>query len=174
MLVFERDLGTSLLFFGIFVVMLYIATERTSWLLIGVLLFARRRRTSPTRCSATCSERVDIWLHPFAPRRRHGDGYQLVQGLFGFGTGGLLGTGLGQGRPDIVPFAKTDFIVAAIGEELGLDRRHGDPRALRHRRRSAACGPRWPSATPSASCWPPGSRSASRCRSSSSSAASPG
>ena len=65
-------------------------------------------------------ERVDIWLNAFAPRNVDDDSYQLVQGLFGMGTGGLLGKGLGQGRPEIVPYAKTDFIVAAIGEELGL------------------------------------------------------
>jgi cell division protein FtsW (lipid II flippase) len=65
-------------------------------------------------------QRVDIWLHAFAPRNVPGDSYQLVQGLYGMGSGGILGTGLGQGRPDIVPVAKTDFIIAAIGEELGL------------------------------------------------------
>ena len=65
-------------------------------------------------------ERVDIWLHAFAPTNIDSDSYQLVQGLFGMGSGGLLGTGLGHGRPDIVPYAKTDFIVAALGEELGL------------------------------------------------------
>jgi cell division protein FtsW (lipid II flippase) len=63
---------------------------------------------------------VDIWLNAFAPRNVSDDSYQLVQGLFGMGTGGLLGKGLGQGRPEIVPYAQTDFIVAAIGEELGL------------------------------------------------------
>ena len=121
MLVFERDLGTSLLFFGIFVALLYVATERRSWLLIGIGLFLSGVASWPGRCSATCSDRVDIWLQPVRPGATSTtSSYQLVQGLFGMGTGGLLGKGLGQGRPDIVPFAKTDFIVAAIGEELGL------------------------------------------------------
>jgi cell division protein FtsW (lipid II flippase) len=118
-LVFERDLGTSLLFFGVFVALLYIATERLSWLLIGVGLFLSGSFLAWTMFSHV-QQRVDIWLHPFAERNVSGDSYQLVQGLFGMGTGGILGKGLGQGRPDIVPFAKTDFIVAAIGEELGL------------------------------------------------------
>jgi cell division protein FtsW (lipid II flippase) len=118
-LVFERDLGTSLLFFGVFVAMLYVATERLSWLLIGVLLFASGSFLAWSAFSHV-HERVDIWLHAFAPRNINSDSYQLVQGLFGMGSGGLLGKGLGQGRPDIVPYAQTDFIVAAIGEELGL------------------------------------------------------
>src|SRR4051794_23141186 len=118
-LVFERDLGTSLLFFGVFVAMLYVATERLSWLLIGVLLFASGSFLAWSAFSHV-HERVDIWLHAFAPRNIDSDSYQLVQGLFGMGSGGLLGKGLGQGRPDIVPYAQTDFIVAAIGEELGL------------------------------------------------------
>ncbi|MDQ1629342.1 MAG: hypothetical protein QOI54_3086 [Actinomycetota bacterium] len=118
-LVFERDLGTSLLFFGVFVALLYVATERTSWLLIGVGLFATGSFLAWS-VFAHVHQRVDIWLNAFAPRNVSGDSYQLVQGLFGMGTGGLLGKGLGQGRPDIVPFAQTDFIVAAIGEELGL------------------------------------------------------
>jgi len=118
-LVFERDLGTSLLFFGVFVALLYVATERTSWLLIGLGLFASGSYVAYLLFSHV-NQRVDIWLHAFAPRNIGDSSYQLVQGLFGMGTGGLLGKGLGQGRPDIVPFAQTDFIVAAFGEELGL------------------------------------------------------
>ncbi len=118
-LVFERDLGTSMLFFGVFVAMLYVATERLSWLLIGVGMFLSGSYVAWTLFSHV-QQRVDIWLHPFAERNVNDDSYQLVQALFGLGTGGILGQGLGQGRPDIVPFAKTDFIVAAIGEELGL------------------------------------------------------
>jgi cell division protein FtsW (lipid II flippase) len=118
-LVFERDLGTSLLFFGVFVAMLYVATERLSWLLIGVLLFVSGSFLAWSMFGHV-QQRVDIWLHAFSSRNIDSDSYQLVQGLFGMGTGGLLGKGLGQGRPDIVPYAQTDFIVAAIGEELGL------------------------------------------------------
>ena len=116
-LVFERDLGSSLLLFGIFVVMLYVATERASWLLIGLLLFAGGAFLA-YNLFGHVHARVDVWLNPFA--FQNGDGYQLVQSLFGLGTGGLFGTGLGGGRPDQVPVAKSDFIASAIGEELGL------------------------------------------------------
>jgi cell division protein FtsW (lipid II flippase) len=118
-LVFERDLGTSLLFFGIFIAMLYVATERLSWLLIGVGLFLFGAYVAWNLFDHV-QRRVDIWLHAFAPRNVNDDSYQLVQGLFGMGSGGILGEGLGQGRPEIVPYAQTDFIVSAIGEELGL------------------------------------------------------
>ncbi|HEX6919466.1 MAG TPA: FtsW/RodA/SpoVE family cell cycle protein [Actinomycetes bacterium] len=118
-LVFERDLGTSLLFFGVFVALLYVATERLSWLLIGLGLFLSGSLLAWTMFSHV-QQRVEIWLDPMAHLNDVGGSYQLVQGLFGMGTGGILGKGLGQGRPDIVPFAKTDFIVAALGEELGL------------------------------------------------------
>jgi cell division protein FtsW (lipid II flippase) len=116
-LVRERDLGTSLLFFGIFVAMLYVATERRSWLLIGLTLFLSGGLVA-YKLFDHVRLRIDIWLDPF--KDANGEGYQIVQAMYGFASGGILGTGLGQGRPDTVPFAKTDFIVATIGEELGL------------------------------------------------------
>jgi cell division protein FtsW (lipid II flippase) len=116
-LVFERDLGSSLLLFGIFVVMLYVATERASWLLIGLGLFAAGAFVA-YQIFGHVQTRVDVWLDPFA--YRDSGGYQMVQSLFGLGTGGLFGAGLGGGRPDQVPVAKSDFIAAAVGEELGL------------------------------------------------------
>ena len=117
LLVRGRDLGMSMLFFGFFILMLYIATERLSWLIIGTLLFVGGTFLA-YHLFAHVRERFEIWRHPFA--HAQGSGYQLVQGLYGFATGGLMGTGLGNGRPDLVPFAKSDFIVATIGEELGL------------------------------------------------------
>jgi cell division protein FtsW (lipid II flippase) len=119
-LVFERDLGTSLLFFGAFVALLYVATERLSWLLIGIALFLSGSFLAWSMFGHV-KQRVDIWLDPTAHYNDAiGGSYQLMQGLYGMGTGGILGKGLGQGRPDIVPYANTDFIVAAVGEELGL------------------------------------------------------
>ncbi len=117
-LVFERDLGTSLLYFGLFVALLYVATERTSWIVIGLLLFLGGAFLAWTAFGHV-QERVAIWLHPFAPGTLDRS-YQLIQGLYGMASGGLLGTGLGAGRPNIVPFAESDFIYASIGEELGL------------------------------------------------------
>lgn len=116
-LVFEKDLGTSLLFFGIFVTMLYLATKRVSWLFIGALLFVGGALAA-SRVFSHVQNRLSIWLHPFA--YANDEGYQLVQAMFSLAAGSLLGTGFGQGRPGIVPFAKTDFITAALGEELGL------------------------------------------------------
>jgi cell division protein FtsW (lipid II flippase) len=121
-LVLERDLGTSLLFFGIFVAMLYVATQRVSWIALGLALFVGGAVLAWSLFGHVQS-RVQAWLDPLAPTvydAEVGGSYQLVQGLFGMANGGLLGTGLGQGRPDIVPYAESDFIVAAVGEELGL------------------------------------------------------
>lgn len=117
-LVFERDLGTSLLFFGLFVALLYVATERTSWIVIGLALFFGGAFTAWTLFHHV-QLRVDIWLHPFLSKNVD-NAYQLLQGLYGMASGGLLGTGLGEGRPDLVPYSASDFIFATLGEELGL------------------------------------------------------
>ncbi len=112
----EHDLGTALLFFGIFLTMLYVATDLVSWLMLGGVLFGGASVFAATY-SPVVHERVFIWLHAFADPS--GRGYQLVQGLFGLASGGLFGSGLGRGSPQLVPFASTDFIVPSIGEELG-------------------------------------------------------
>ncbi len=116
-LIFERDLGTSLLFFGLFVSMLYIATQRRSWLILGGLLFAGGAYLA-YQLFGHVRLRVTVWLDPWS--YANDEGYQIVQSLFGFANGGILGAGLGQGFPNLVPFANTDFIVAALGEEIGL------------------------------------------------------
>jgi len=116
-LVLQRDLGSSLLFFGLFLIMLYVATERPGWLVVGGLLFFGGAAVA-IRIFAHVQNRVDIWLHPFADP--NGSGYQLVQALYGFAWGGLVGRGLGEGMPQRVPYVESDFILAAIGEELGL------------------------------------------------------
>ncbi len=121
-LVAQTDLGTSLLFFGLFVAMLYVATERASWALIGVGLFLAGAVVAGA-IFPHVSARYDTWLHAFDPAvygRNPGGSGQLVEGLFGLANGGLLGTGLGEGQPNLVPFASSDFIVASLGEELGL------------------------------------------------------
>jgi cell division protein FtsW (lipid II flippase) len=130
-LVFEKDLGTSLMYFGMFVVTLYIATERSSWLIIGLLLFfggavlAWSLGATLGGPFESFTTRVDTWLHPFADADR--SGYQLVQSLLGLGTGGLFGAGPGKGLPYlpdlgryVVPEVHNDFIFAGIGEEVGL------------------------------------------------------
>jgi len=121
-LVLERDLGTSLLFFGLFVGMLYVATQRVSWIAVGMTLFVGGAVLAWSLFSHV-QGRVSAWLDPFSDEVYNADfgsSYQLVQGLFGMAEGGLVGTGLGQGRPQTVPFAESDFILAALGEELGL------------------------------------------------------
>ena len=119
LLVFESDIGTSALFFGLFVAMLYIATQRTSWLLIGVLLFVFGAYVS-SKLFSHVGERFTVWLHPWAGNNPTHASYQLVQGLEGLGSGGLLGTGLGHGQPFWTPLVQSDFIITAFGEELGL------------------------------------------------------
>ena len=116
-LAIERDLGTSLLFFGTFVLLIYVATERISWVVIGTLLFGFGATTA-YQLFGHVRDRFDIWLNPWPYAQDQS--YQLVQSLYGIATGGVFGTGLGQGRPGIVPFAKTDFIISAFAEELGL------------------------------------------------------
>ena len=127
-LVFEKDLGTALLYFGLFVVTLYVATERVSWLLIGLVMFfggvyvAYLLGASVGGPFANFYDRATVWLHPFAAANynRVGGSYQLVQGLLGLGTGGLFGTGPGAGSPGFVPEVRSDFIFAGMGEEIGL------------------------------------------------------
>ena len=116
-MVFEKDLGTSLLLYASFLMLLYVATERISWVLLGLSLFAIGSVIA-YHVFAHVQVRVQNWLDPFADP--DGTGYQMVQSLFSFATGGIFGTGLGNGQPGTVPAASTDFIIAAIGEELGL------------------------------------------------------
>ncbi|MYS79773.1 FtsW/RodA/SpoVE family cell cycle protein [Streptomyces sp. SID5474] len=121
-LVFERDLGTSLLFFGVFVVMLYVATERTSWLLFGVVMAVAGAVVVGT-LEPHVHDRVAAWMDPMDAYTNPAPGksQQLAQALFGYGTGGLLGTGLNQGHPTEIGFAaRSDFILTTVGEELGL------------------------------------------------------
>jgi cell division protein FtsW (lipid II flippase) len=117
-LVRGHDLGTSLLFFGLFVVLLYVATERVGWVVVGLLLFALGAYVS-YKIFGTVQTRVAVWLHPFA-KAQEANGYQLRQSLFGLGTGGIFGTGLGAGHPELVPLPATDYIVSSFGEETGL------------------------------------------------------
>ncbi|MBX6385950.1 MAG: FtsW/RodA/SpoVE family cell cycle protein [Microbispora sp.] len=119
-LVAEKDLGTSLLLFGAFIAMLYIATQRTSWVLIGFLLFVGGAFLAG-QIFTHVQARFDGWLHADSPEVYNaGTSYQLMQGLFSIGSGGILGTGLGRGHPGLTPFSFSDFIFDATGEELGL------------------------------------------------------
>lgn len=125
-LIFERDLGTSPIFFGLFVIMLYVATERTSWVVFGVAMFALGAFIVGS-FEPHVHGRVVAWLHPmdiFLPPDKRPPGLvsdQAAQALFSFGSGGILGTGLGQGHPEVIGFAgRSDFILTTVGEELGL------------------------------------------------------
>jgi len=120
-LVMEKDFGTAILFFGLFVGMLYVATERVSWIAIGGLLAALGVAVIVSQVSHV-QARFTVWLHALDPDvydSAHGS-FQLVQGLFGMASGGLFGTGLGQGYPNKVYAASSDFIIASFAEEIGL------------------------------------------------------
>lgn len=120
-LIVQKDLGTSLLYFGLFVVMIYVATGRLSWVVMGLVLFAGGAFIASQMFSYV-GARFHAWLDAFNPDvyDAFGGSYQLVQGLFGLAHGGLIGTGFGEGQPQIVPLAESDYIIASLGEELGL------------------------------------------------------
>jgi cell division protein FtsW (lipid II flippase) len=113
----EKDLGTSLLLYASFLVVVYLATQRFSWVIIGLGLFVAGS-VAAYFIFEHVRIRVQMWWDPFADP--DGAGYQIIQSMFSFATGGVFGTGLGNGQPDTVPAASTDFIIAAFGEELGL------------------------------------------------------
>jgi len=116
---FEKDLGSSLLFFSIFIVMLYMATARIAYVVVGGGLFAVGAMIGYTVFTHV-QDRVSVWFNVFDPKLVNDEGFQLAQSLFALATGGLFGTGLGQGQPQRIPEAHTDFIFSVIGEELGL------------------------------------------------------
>lgn len=120
-LIGERDLGTSLLYFGLFLVMIYVATGRAIYVVVGLGMFITSALVA-SRVMDYVSGRFNAWLNPFAPENYDaiGGSYQLAQGLFGMAHGSVLGTGLGGGVPQLVPLAESDFIIASLGEELGL------------------------------------------------------
>jgi cell division protein FtsW (lipid II flippase) len=116
----ERDMGASLLFFGVFVVMLWVASGRAAYLWIGLVLFALGAWFGFVVFEHV-QTRVDTWLHALDPSKVFDEGYgQLAQGWFAMATGGIVGTGLGQGSPTLIPYVGSDFIFAAFGEELGM------------------------------------------------------
>jgi cell division protein FtsW (lipid II flippase) len=116
---YEKDLGSSLLFFSMFLLMLYVATARFIYTAIGGFLFAIGAYIGYMRFDHV-QDRVTVWLNVFDPKLINDEGYQLAQSLFALSTGGLFGTGFGQGRPDLIPAAHTDFVFSVLGEELGL------------------------------------------------------
>jgi cell division protein FtsW (lipid II flippase) len=120
-IVFQRDLGTGLLYFGLFLVMIYVATGRSGWILMGLGLVAIGAVLANQYLDYV-NGRFSNWLDAFNNDHYNavGGSYQLVQGLFGMAHGGILGTGWGQGMPEITPVSQSDYIVASLGEELGL------------------------------------------------------
>lgn len=120
-LVLQRDLGTSLLYFGLFLVMIYTATGRPIYVVVGMGMFVTGALVA-SQVMDYVAGRFGSWLDPLNAARYDavGGSYQLVQGMFGLAHGGLFGTGLGGGVPQLVPLAESDFIVTSLGEELGL------------------------------------------------------
>uniref|UniRef100_UPI00356B517C FtsW/RodA/SpoVE family cell cycle protein n=1 Tax=Nocardioides sp. TaxID=35761 RepID=UPI00356B517C len=118
-LVRQKDLGSSLLFFGLFLVMLYIATERPGWLVVGGAMFFAGAFMA-YQLFGHVQNRVNIWLDPFPYFDKTPGSGQIVESMFGMAWGGLIGRGFGEGSPQRIPFAESDFILGAIGEELGL------------------------------------------------------
>lgn len=114
---FERDLGSALLFYTIFLIMLYVATGRVSYVIIGLALLAVGA-FGMYQIMSHVQVRVAIWLDPFSDAQNLG--YQIVQSLFSLADGGLAGVGIGKGMADIIPVVASDMIFAAIGEEMGL------------------------------------------------------
>ncbi len=115
--VFQRDLGTAAMFFGLFVGLLYVATGRRSWIVLGFLLTVIGALFAYAFFSHV-QIRVKVWRDPF--EFANDEGYQIVQAIYGFASGGMTGTGWGAGYPQLVPFAESDFIFAALGEEIGM------------------------------------------------------
>jgi cell division protein FtsW (lipid II flippase) len=116
-MVAEHDLGMSLLYFFLFITLLFVATGRRRYPGGGLALFALAAVTT-YRSSPVLNERVKVWLNPW--KTAQGTGYQIVQAMFAFGAGGTVGTGLALGSPTRIPAVQTDFVFAAIGEEMGL------------------------------------------------------
>ncbi len=114
---FETDLGSALLFYTVFLMMLYVATGRVSYVIIGMVLLAVGA-FGAYQVMSHVQTRFQIWLDPFADAQ--GGGYQLVQSLYSLADGGLVGTGIGKGMANVIPVVESDFIFSAIGEEMGL------------------------------------------------------
>jgi cell division protein FtsW (lipid II flippase) len=122
LLIFESDIGTSAVFMGLFVAMLYIATGRRSWAVLGFFMFIVGAFLA-SELVTHVHQRFTVWLNPFSTANLIKPpqlSYQTVQGLYGMGNGGLLGRGLGGGQPFWTPLVQSDFIFTAFGEELGL------------------------------------------------------
>jgi peptidoglycan glycosyltransferase len=116
-MVSQSDIGTSVLFFSLFVALLWVSTERATYLVVGLVLFAVGGVFARAEYHHV-AERITVWVDPWKDPK--GSGFQIVESSFAFSAGGVTGTGIGLGSPTRIPYSETDFIFAAIGEELGL------------------------------------------------------